>query len=393
MLYGDSRTGKLPANFVAFGRALRRAGVPLDATRVALAQEATLAVGIDRKADLQAALEAVLINRVQDIAVFRELFDAFFRNPEVAQKLLSQMLPKAETKDTGFQRRPRVREALAPQRTHSGEKKQNNTPVEFDAAMSASDSERLRHADFNQLTASEYDLVQRLACTIALPVPKIASRRMRSDTSGTHLDWSRLMRSSARFGGELVALPVRYRIKTSAPLVILIDVSGSMERYARLLLAFLHAATHSLRQREVFAFGTHLTCLNEAFKQPDADAMLSTASQHITDFAGGTQLGGAIAALRTKHARRFIGKRSLVLLITDGLDTGEPNALEQELAWLERKCRKLLWLNPLLRFEGYQPLASGASVITRYADSMLAVHNIDKLEKLAQALAQVMKQR
>ncbi len=393
MLLGDARTGKLPTNMVAFGRALRRAGVPLDATRVALAQEAALAVGIEHKDHLEAALEAVLVSRVQHIAVFRELFDAFFRNPEVAQKLLSQLLPQAESKNTDFQRRPRVREALAPQRTHDGQKKQTETPVEFDAAMTASDSERLRHADFNQLSASEYELVQRLACSIRLPVPKIASRRWRGASDGARLDWPRLMRSSTRFGGELLALPAKQRREMFAPLMILIDVSGSMERYARLLLAFLHAATGELRQREVFAFGTHLSCLNEAFNQPDTDEMLSSASKLITDFAGGTQLGTALEVLHAHHARRLIGKRSLVLLITDGLDTGEPAALEQELAWLKRKCRKLLWLNPLLRFDGYQPLAQGAAAIARHADAMLAVHNVDKLEKLAAALAQVMRSR
>lgn len=392
-LLGDARSGKLPANMVAFGRALRRAGLPVDAGRMALAEQAALSVGISRKADLQAAFEAVLVSRTQDILIFRELFDAYFRNPEIAQKLLSQLLPKAESKGKEVKRRPRVREALASQRNQPPAHKQKESSVEFDAAMTASDRERLRKADFNQLTASEYALVQRLACSIALPIPEIPSRRMIGARHSGRIDWSRVLRNSARFGGELPILPVNVRAKNNAPILILIDVSGSMERYSRLLLAFLHTATRGLKQREVFAFGTHLSCLNEAFRHPDVDMMLEHASHDITDFAGGTRLNEAIQTLKTAHARRLVGRRTLVLLITDGLDTGEAKHLNESLAWLKRKCRKLLWLNPLLRYEGYQPLAQGAALLAKHADQMHAVHNIEKLETLAGAIASVMKSR
>jgi len=172
-------------------------------------------------------------------------------------------------------------------------------------------------------------------------------------------------------------------------------VSGSMERYARLLLAFLHAATRNANghraQRDVFAFGTHLTDLTPAFRLADTDAMLAAASALIDDFAGGTRLGESLATLRQQHARRLVGRRTLVLVISDGLDTGEPAALDAELAWLRRRCRRLLWLNPLLRFDGYSPLARGAAVLHRHAHGMLAVHNITRLEELAGSLAALMK--
>jgi uncharacterized protein with von Willebrand factor type A (vWA) domain len=165
-----------------------------------------------------------------------------------------------------------------------------------------------------------------------------------------------------------------------------------MERYARLLLAFLHAATHSCKgQRDVFAFGTHLTDLTPAFKLGDTDAMLAAASAAISDFAGGTRLGDALATLREHHARRLVGRRTLVLVISDGLDTGEPEDLARELAWLRRRSRLLLWLNPLLRFDGYEPLARGAVELHKQAHGMLAVHNISKLQDLAASLAAVMK--
>jgi uncharacterized protein len=162
-----------------------------------------------------------------------------------------------------------------------------------------------------------------------------------------------------------------------------------MERYARLLLAFLHNATHG-RPRAAFAFGTDLTDLRPAFRHRDTDHMLSAANAAIADFAGGTRLGASLATLRTRHARQLIGRRTVVLLISDGLDTGAPEDLDEELRWLKRHCRQLLWLNPLLRFDGYAPLASGAQVLHKHADGMLAVHNLSRLEDLAQAMARLM---
>ncbi len=393
MLLGDARTGKLADNISAFGRCLRRAGVRLDSSRIALAADAALAVGLASKADVGAALEAVLISREQDRAVFRELFDAFFRDPEVAHKLLSQLLPSAEGRAEPSKRRPRVREALSPQQAFGQQvkPKQEDQQVEFDAAMTASNLQRLKHADFNALSATEYRLVERLARDVKLPLPMVASRRTRPAANGAQLHWPGVMQQAVRSGGEIMQLPKLQRREQMLPLLVLVDVSGSMERYARLLLAFLHAATRRHPRCDVFAFGTHLTDLTPAFRIADTDAMLACASQAIDDFAGGTQLGESLATLRTRHQRRLVGRRTLVLLITDGLDTGEPELLTQELAWLKRRSRRLLWLNPLLRFDGYAPLARGAAVLHQQADGMLAVHNVSKLEELAASLAALMR--
>lgn len=392
MQLGDARSGKLADNLTGFGRALRRAGVPVDSARIALAQQAAQLIDLGRKDDLGAAMEAVLVGREQDRAVFRELFDAYFRDPEVAHKLLMQMLPSAEGKAEPSKRRPRVSEALAPQKAFGDNKpKPAEQAIDLDAAMTASDAERLRQADFNGLSASEYRLVERLAREIALPLPSVDARRSRPGTRGVRMHWARTLRHAARTGGELVELRRMQRAEETLPLLVLVDVSGSMERYARLLLAFLHAATRGLRRRDVFAFGTHLTDLTPAFRVADTDMMLAAASAAIDDFAGGTRLGESLAALRLRHARRLVGRRTLVLVISDGLDTGEPEDLARELDWLKRRCRRLLWLNPLLRFEGYAPLARGAAVLHRHADGMLAVHNLSKLQDLAAGLAAVMR--
>jgi uncharacterized protein len=393
MLLGDARSGKLADNIAGFGRALRRAGVKVDSKRIGLAKEAALTVGIAEKEDLSAAFEAVMVSREQDRLVFRELFDAYFQDPKVANKLLAQLLPSAEGKAEPSKRRPRVREALAPQKKFGQQAKPSteDQKVEFDAAMTASDIERLQHADFASLSATEYRLVERLARDIKLPLPHFASRRTRPAASGSRMHWPGVMHEAARTGGELMRLPRLQRREQALPLLVLIDVSGSMERYSRLLLAFLHAATRRHQHRDVFAFGMHLTDLTPAFRQADTDDMLAHASLAIEDFAGGTQLGVSLASLRHLHARRLVGRRTIVLVITDGLDTGEPAELAQELAWLRRRSRRLLWLNPLLRFDGYAPLARGASVLHAHAHGMLAVHNLSKLEDLAASLAALMK--
>lgn len=390
---GDARKGKLAGNMLGFGRALRRAGVRTDSMRIALAAEAATLVGVESRFDLAAAIESVMISREEDRLVFRELFDAWFRDPELANKLLAQMLPTAEGKAEPSKSRPRVREALAAPRD-TVRPVQNDREVDFDAAMTASDRSRVHHADFNALGAAEYRLVERLARDVALPIPTLPARRLRATgDAGAHsrMHWPGVLHEAARTGGEILRLPRWARRKQPLPLLVLVDVSGSMERYARLLLAFLHAATRRSGRRDVFAFGTHLTDLTPAFRIADTDSMLATASDAIDDFAGGTRLGESLAELRRRHARRLTGRRTLVLVISDGLDTGEPETLESELLWLKRHSRRILWLNPLMRYEGYAPLARGAAMLHRHADAMLAVHNLSALEQLATSLAALMR--
>lgn len=396
---GDARRGKLAGNLVAFCRALRRAGVSVDASRIALAEQAVQWTGVASRADMSAALEAVLVSCEEDRGVFRELFSAFFRDPELARRILAQMLPSAEGSADPPRERPRVREALAPAR--SPDAKPADREVDIDAAMTASRLKRLKSADFNQLTASEYHLVERLVRDIPLPLPSIRARRTSCAMRGARVHWARTMQAAARHGGDVMVLRRLARRREPLPLLVLVDVSGSMERYARLLLAFLHAATGRAQEaggrrvvvrREVFAFGTELTDLKHAFGLADTDAMLCEAGRAIRDFAGGTRLGDCLAELRQCDARRLVGRRTLVLIVTDGLDTGEPADLARELGWLKRHTRRILWLNPLLRFEGYAPTARGAAVLHDASDGMLAVHNVTRLQELANAISILMRQ-
>jgi uncharacterized protein with von Willebrand factor type A (vWA) domain len=388
----DHRPGKLADNLVDFGRALRRAGVQSDSMRFALAARAAMLVGIESRHDFAAALEIVMVSREQDRLVFRELFDAWFGDPDLDQGGPGNGLPGADgdAHEVPVKLRPRVREALAAAPTQALQPPDGQREVDPDASMSMSDRHRLHHADFNALGAAEYRLVERLARDVALPVPTVASRRLRAtgaSGSQSRIDWAGVWRERSRTGGEMLLLPRMSRRRQPLPLLVLVDVSGSMERYARLLMAFLHAATRRTGRRDVFAFGTRLTDLTQAFHAADADAMLAAASEAIEDFAGGTRLGESLGEMRMNHARRLTGRRTLTLIVSDGLDTGEPEVLERELLWLKRHSRRVLWLNPLLRYDGYAPVARGAAVLDRHVDAMLAVHNLSALEQLAAGLA------
>jgi uncharacterized protein with von Willebrand factor type A (vWA) domain len=307
------------------------------------------------------------------------------------------MVPR-ETREAGPPRAsPRVRAALAPPAT--GQPRAESA-IELDAAMTASDLARLKEADFNRLTASEYAMVQRLVRAVALPLPTVDGRRTRAGWRGPRVHWGRTLRAAAQNGGDVMILHRLQRRLQPLPLLMLVDVSGSMERYARTLLAFLHASTAHVQvggqaqsvRREVFAFGTELTDLGAAFRLTDTDAMLLAAGGLIHDFAGGTRLGDCLGSLRRQYSRCLVGRRTIVLIVSDGLDTGEPEDLARELAWLKRRSRRVLWLNPLLRFDGYEPSARGAAVLHRMADAMLAVHNVSRLQELAGAIAALMKQ-
>lgn len=388
---GDARSGKLAENIVGFGRLLRRAGLPVDSARIALGLRATQAIALENRDDLRWALESVLVSREQDRIVFHELFEAMFRNPEIAKQLMAQLLPVSKAQQNTVRRRPRSQEALSHPPAASGpDRAPPKEEHRLDAAMSMSDSQRLRTADFEMLSASEFRLVQQLVTQIPLPVPLWPSRRRVAGTGAGALHWAACMRRAARTGGEMIDLPTRIPRLRPLPVLILVDISGSMERYARMLLAFLHAATRGISRR-VFAFGSQLTDLTPAFRCADPDDMIVQAAQAIPDFAGGTRMADSLRTLRTEYRRAVIGRRSLVLVISDGLDTGDLSALETELSWLHRQSHRLVWLNPLLRFDGYAPLAGGASVLARQSHAMLAVHNLSRLEELADGLQRLLK--
>jgi len=381
-------------NLLGFGRALRRAGVPMDSSRIALALESMRWVNLSNRNDVCAAFEAVMVSRESDRAVFRELFDRYFQAPAPTGLPLTSALA-ASPAPVEEQAPQRALDALTPgllaaQPPQDDLDEETEEDMTADARFSASQRERLQQADFRTLDAWEYRQVERWARNIRGVLPQHPGRRTRAGSRGSQPHWPRALREAARLEGEVLRVPRRTRRKQPLPVLVLVDVSGSMERYTRLLMAFLHAATRDARRRDVFAIGTTLTDLTAAFRQADTDRMLAEASQRIPDFAGGTRLGSALTGLLRHHARRLVGRRTVTLLITDGLDTGEPAELDAALSGLKRHTGRLLWLNPMLRFDGYQPLARGARVMSRQVDSMLPVHNLDSLQSLAHSLQRLL---
>jgi hypothetical protein len=392
VMLGDARAGKLADNMVGFGRTLRRAGLAVDSARISLAQQALRLIDIGRREDVRLALETVFVSKEQDRQVFVALFEAYFKNPDVAKQLLAQLLPQTKAPKSGPSRSARAQEALQVPRVNKTLKQDNTEEkIELDAAMSASAVNRLQHADFESLNASEYKLVEQLVREMPMILPTINSRRHRHANRGDQLNWSRLMREATRHDGDVLSLPFSKRRPNPLPLLVLVDISGSMQRYARLMLAFLHQATrHTVRS--VYAFGTELTDLNRAFKFNDTDQMLALTNTLIADYGGGTRMGHALQTMHEQNARHIIGHRTVVLLITDGLDTGDPSTLSKHLGWLSRQARATVWLNPLLRYDGYQPLAAGAQVLHRHVDQMFAIHNLSHLGALARALKTLLNQ-
>ena len=377
-------------NLAAFARALQRAGVPIDSTRVALAAQAAVQVGLALKDDVRFALEAVLVSRPQDRAVFEAVFEAFFRAPQVTSAV--SLMGAAASADSHppepSAAQSRAQEALASAALPQPAIENAEPPDEDPLALRASAYSRLRQADFRSLSGHDVRHMQRLLREVRLDLPQVRGRRLAASGQGSRLDWAKAMQWAACHDGELVRLPYLQRRKQALPLLILVDVSGSMAVYARWLLAFLHQATRKV-PRAVFSFGTQLTDLNAAFRQPDTDAMLDSVNRTVADFGSGTRLGDAVHHLLVQHARQLVGRRTVVLLISDGLDTGEPQVLETAMQQLKRCTRHILWLNPLLRFEGYTPTARGPEVLSRCVDGMLPIHNLNSLEDLARAVAQV----
>ncbi|PIT73742.1 VWA domain-containing protein [Limnohabitans sp. B9-3] len=371
----------LTEQLVMLGRSLRGAGLVVDAGRMAMAVQALGLVALDRLEDVRDALEAVFVSRQEDRDVFLQVLEAHWQrwthvNP-------SEGLPSFADDNAA----PKHRRAQQSRNTALLPHDDERAPM---LALNASDFKRLRQADFLSLSADEFLQLQHHVKAMRLEMPKVKSRRWCRSERGSRVDWSRLMRSAARHGGEVVHVPRQRRREQPLPLLVLLDVSGSMAPYARMLLAFLHQRT-SQGSRTVFTFGTDLTDLRSAFALRDPDAMLQSVNLAVSDFGGGTRLGASLATLRQRYARTLTARRSVVLLITDGLDTGEPDALRHEMQWLKHHARHVLWLNPLLRFDGYAPLARGPKVLSECCDAQVAIHNLDRLSSFAHGLQQLLK--
>ncbi|WP_035673763.1 vWA domain-containing protein [Azospirillum brasilense] len=378
--------GGLAINLMHFARALRAAGLPVGPGKLLQAVEAVEAVGIGNRADFYWALHAVFVNRRDQREVFDQAFHVFWRNPDILKRMMGMMLPtiRTESPDTQDPLSRRVADAL--RGTAPEAEGPEKSEIEVDASFTVSAQERLQEKDFEKMSAAEMAEAKRMLARIALPVAEVTTRRHRPDPLGPPVDPRATLRRMLRSGGDLADLARRSRRTRPPPLVVLCDISGSMTRYSRMLLHFMHALSNDRDRVHSFVFGTRLTNITRHLRHKDVDVALDAVSAAVADWSGGTRIGTALHAFNRTWARRVLGQGAVVLLITDGLDRDAGEGLAAEAERLHKSCRRLVWLNPLLRWEGFAPKSSGIRALLPHVDDFRPVHNLNSLAGLADAL-------
>jgi uncharacterized protein with von Willebrand factor type A (vWA) domain len=363
-------------NLVLFVRTLRAQGVSVRAGGTLDAARALEHVGVQRRDDVRDALRAVLVSRHDDHPRFDRVFDLFWRVwPGAGGSGLPQPIQPPRRGMTKVQWSAA---ASVPPEEH-GEGANQETP---DTVRTYSAAEVWREKDFAAYSAAEIararTLIARLAWT-----PGVRVTRRWVPGSGGLVDPRRLLRFTARHGGEPLVIPRRERRQAQRPLVVLCDVSGSMEPYTRMLLLFVHAMARGRRTVEVFVFSTRLTRITRPFVGRPIDSALARLRDLVKDWSGGTRIGEALRTFHVQWGRRVLRRGPVVLLISDGWDLGEPDLLKAEMARLWRGCFRLVWLNPLIGSPGYAPLTRGMRAALPHVDDFLSVRNMASLEALA----------
>ncbi len=378
----SSPAGQTADNIVGFARALRAAGVPVGPGAVIDAVNAIQLVDIGNRADVFATLQAMFVKRHEHALIFAQAFDLFFR----AADEWKQMLDSVPLPDQARKKPPpasrRVQEAFSQSQV-------TETPQAEaeEIKLSVSDKEILQKKDFAQMTASEIAEVTRAIADMKLPQAELRTRRYRPDARGRRLDMRRTLRGSLRTGGDIVDIYRLGRIEKPAPIVALLDISGSMSEYTRLFLHFLHAVTDARKRVSAFLFGTRLTNVTRALRARDPDEALASCSSAVEDWAGGTRIATSLHTFNKLWGRRVLGQGAIVLLISDGLEREADTRLAFEMDRLHRSCRRLIWLNPLLRYGGFEPKAQGIKMMLPYVDEFRTVHNLKSIEGLIEALS------
>ena len=375
-------TGNLADNVIGFARALRAAGLPVGPGAVIDAMNALRLIEIGNRGDVFTTLESIFVKRHEHVLIFAQAFHLFFRAAEEWKHMLDSVpLPDHARKKPPPASR-RVQEAL----TQPSMSEQPQVQ-EQDLKLSVSDREILQKKDFAQMSAAEIAEVTRAIAKMKLPQAELETRRYRPDSRGLRLDMRRTLRASLRTSGEIIDIRKLGRIEKPAPIVALLDISGSMSEYTRLFLHFLHAITDARKRVSVFLFGTRLTNVTRALRQRDPDEALARCSSSVEDWAGGTRIATSLHTFNKLWARRVLGQGAIVLLISDGLEREADARLAFEMDRLHRSCRRLIWLNPLLRFSGFEAKAQGIKMMLPHVDEFRPVHNLSSIEGLIKALS------
>jgi uncharacterized protein with von Willebrand factor type A (vWA) domain len=381
--------GHLLDNLMHFGRVLRTAGLPVGTGRLLEAVRAVEAVGITDRDAFYHALVATLTTRREQRDVFDQAFHLFWRNPKLREKMMQLMLPNLSSDiDAPGETAPmtRAQEAFAAGQQPPSETEARED-IELDASLTWSDRELLQAKDFEAMSIAELAAAKAAIKRMRLVFPDIRTRRMVPDKRGSRPDGRMTLRLAARRGGDSIDLRFRSPGHRAPPIVILCDISGSMERYARVLLHFVHGLTSDRDRVHSFLFGTRLTNITRSLRHRDVDVAVAAAAASVQDWSGGTRIGRCLHDFNRLWARRVLGVGATVLFISDGLDRDAGADLGPEVERIAKSARRLIWLNPLLRFEGFEPKSLGIRAILPHVDEFRPVHNLNSLTDLARALA------
>ena len=382
-------SGHLAENITYFCRALRAAGLPLGPKSVIEAIEAVELTQIGDRHDFYWSLHAVLVKRHEHSMLFDQAFRMFWRRRDLIEKMMEQFLRTVPANPDQPQEKAsrRVAEALNPNPPPRAPEEPPRQELELDARMTLADTEIFRSRDFDEMSAAEIAEANRAIAKLVLPMDLVPTRRLVPNPRGRAIDPRRTMRASMRAGGAGIELCFRARAERHPPIVALCDISGSMSQYSRVFLHFLHALSKSGRRVSSFLFATELTNITRSLKGTrDPDAALSLCGRQVRDWDGGTRISGALHDFNRRWSRRVLGQGAVVLLMTDGLERDMSGALAAEVDRLHRSCRRLIWLNPLLRFNEFQAKAAGIRAMLPHVDEFRTFHNLNAIADLCAAL-------
>ncbi len=388
------RHGNLLHNLILFGRLLRALGLDINPGRMIDLVQALDFVEIGRKADFFYTVRGLLVHDQDDLPLFDQAFDLFWRRPKGEGvnfgALLDIRAAGQEESEEPIITPPLLDEEPAAASDEDGEEDLREI---LEITRTYSSRELLRTKDFSELTQTEMQAIKQVMSQMVWQLGLRKTRR-RKTGDGRSYDLRRSLRKNLRYGGEVLEWPRRQYKYKPRPLIVIADISGSMEQYTRMLLHFVYTLAEGLDQSvESFVFSTRLTRVTRQLQGKDVDRALQEVGQHVHDWAGGTRIGESLKTFNFEWGRRVLGRGAVVLLISDGWDRGDPDLLRQEMARLKRSCYRLIWLNPLLGSENYEPLTRGIQAALPAIDDFLPVHNLASLEDLAAHLAQLTEEK
>ncbi|HZN99661.1 MAG TPA: VWA domain-containing protein [Burkholderiales bacterium] len=386
-----SDAGRLSENVMHFARLLRAAGMRIGSDRVIDCVRALEIAGAHqfplRREDWYWTMSAVLLSRQEQRPVFDQAFRIFWRDPKLAERMMQLMLPQVygRTAKPEQQQSQRLTDALFQQ---PREQDPATEKLELEARLTFSSREILSRMDFDTMSAAELVEAKKMLAELRLPLPLIKTRRKRPSAKGKTIDLRKTLRESMREGGDIIPLVRAAPTELHPPLVVLCDISGSMNPYSRMFLHFLHAITNDRDRVAVFVFGTRLTNITRQLRHRDVDVAMAKVAEAIKDWSGGTRIGASLRDFNWRWGRRVLAQNACVLLVSDGLDREAGEGLGEEMERLAKSCHRLVWLNPLLRYEKFEARPAGVRAMLPHVDLFLSVHNLKSLVDLARTLSQ-----